>query len=183
PIARSFPLPGALTITLNAPNTTRPKVVHGLTVDGWSRATAANTTTIAVLRRTSRILDLLSGPASLRACSGQQSGVPQNRQHAAPHRTQQPRRRQAPHVDDEVERRVDQPSRAALIGRVVVQKVKEDAHVQRPQQRRRRFAHVVREPLLGERFLEDANAQLALPARGGTEPRQGMIRLAAVAEE
>ena len=55
--------------------------------------------------------------------------------------------------------------------------------MQRPQQRRRRIAHIVGQPLAGDRLREDVDAELALLARGRTEPRQRVVGIAAVAEE
>ena len=92
------------------------------------------------------------------------------------HRSQQRRRGEALDVDDEVDRGVDQLPRAPLVRRIVVEEEEQDAHVQRPQQRRRRLAHIVGQPLAGERLGKDVDAQLALLARRGTEPRQRDVR-------
>src|SRR5207244_9239434 len=86
-------------------------------------------------------------------------------------------------VNDEVHGSVDQLPRSALLWRVVVEEIKQDAHVKRPQQRGRGLTNILRKSLVRDRFREYRDTPLALLMGRGPEQGQMMCGLAAISEQ
>src|SRR5436190_3453790 len=177
---RTMAVPGGENTALKRPNaSSKPTINAPCARPMMAAATSAQT--IVTLRRGS----FSTGSASMfvSRSGGQQTRRPQNVDHAAAHGAQQRVGRDALGVHDEVDGAVDEDAGAPLLRRLVVEEVEQDAHVERPQERRRDVADVVGQPLAGERFGEDFGADFALAAGCRTEPGQRMIGLAAVAEQ
>src|SRR5687768_12307665 len=118
-----------------------------------------------------------------RAGCGEQPGIAEDIDDAAAQRPKERGSDDAFRIHGEVHERVDQAPRPALIRRAVIDEIEQDAHVEGPQQRRRHVTDVYGQPLAGNRLREDRDAALPLSAGCRPEPGQGMVGVAAVAEE
>jgi len=115
--------------------------------------------------------------------SGNEAGVEKKLENAAANGLQEGQFSEGEQARKECDGAIDEAVRAFLLGRIVIDEIEQDAHVQGPEGGGEKGANVIRQALIANGGGEDGEALLAIPERAGTECGEWVKRLAGEAEE